>query len=106
MVVFLTVDLPPLEKGKARDSLTRNNRQKEDEKGLVEDEEESDEEGKPLMVSQELLGSYGSVMASSPPRNATRNHIASPNSPVGSTSPVESSGAFKNFSISRGQWLT
>ncbi|XP_030583241.1 major facilitator superfamily domain-containing protein 8 [Archocentrus centrarchus] len=99
VVVFLTVDLPPLEKGKARNNLTRNNREKEN--GVVEDEEESDEEGKPLIVSQELMGSYGSVLAFSPPRNTTLNHITSPNSPVDSTSPVEASGAFKNFSISR-----
>uniref|UniRef100_A0A3Q0S8V3 Major facilitator superfamily (MFS) profile domain-containing protein n=1 Tax=Amphilophus citrinellus TaxID=61819 RepID=A0A3Q0S8V3_AMPCI len=61
VVVFLTVDLPPLEKGKARNNLTRNNREKEN--GVVEDEEESDEEGKPLIVSQELMGSYGSVLS-------------------------------------------
>uniref|UniRef100_A0A3B4H1I8 Major facilitator superfamily domain-containing protein 8-like n=1 Tax=Pundamilia nyererei TaxID=303518 RepID=A0A3B4H1I8_9CICH len=60
--------------------------------------EESDEEGKPLIVSQELMGSYGSVVASSPPRNTTLNPNPSPHSPV---SPAESSGVFKNFSISR-----
>uniref|UniRef100_A0A669DVL5 Major facilitator superfamily domain-containing protein 8 n=1 Tax=Oreochromis niloticus TaxID=8128 RepID=A0A669DVL5_ORENI len=74
VVVFLTVDLPPVEKRK------------------------SNEEGKPLIVSQELMGSYGSVMASSPPRNTTLNQNPSPDSPV---SPAESSGVFKNFSISR-----
>lgn len=103
MVVFLTVDLPPVEKRKARDSMMRKNQEEENEKSLVEDVEESDEEGKPLIVSQELMGSYGSVVASSPPRNTTLNPNPSPHSPV---SPAESSGVFKNFSISRGQWFT
>lgn len=103
VVVFLTVDLPPIEKRKARDSMTRKNQEEENEKSLVEDVEESDEEGKPLIVSQELMGSYGSVVASSPPRNTTLNPNPSPHSPV---SPAESSGVFKNFSISRGQWFT
>ncbi|XP_004562038.1 major facilitator superfamily domain-containing protein 8 isoform X1 [Maylandia zebra] len=98
VVVFLTVDLPPVEKRKARDSMMRKNQEEENEKSLVEDVEESDEEGKPLIVSQELMGSYGSVVASSPPRNTTLNPNPSPHSPV---SPAESSGVFKNFSISR-----
>lgn len=104
-------DLPPLERGKAKESTTIQSREEEEEseRGLVE---EDDDEGKPLMVSQELVGSYGSVVTSDPPEyhapaasNATLNHISRPPSPVPPESD-ESSSPFKNFSISQGGWLT
>ncbi len=111
-VVFMYWDLPPLERGKAKESVTiqsRKEEEEESERGLVEDD---DDEGKPLMVSQELVGSYGSVVTPDPPvyhapaaSNATLNHISPPPSPVPSES-HESSNPFKNFSISRGGWLT
>ncbi|XP_051231896.1 uncharacterized protein mfsd8l1 [Dicentrarchus labrax] len=103
-VVFMYWDLPPLEKGKAKENSKSRSREEESEQGLVE---EDNEEEKPLMVSQELVGSYGSVVTSSPPThrtpaasNATLNHISPPLSPVPSES-HESSSPFKNFSISR-----
>lgn len=104
-VVFMYWDLPPLERGKTKGSLRSQNRgEEESEEGLVE--EDNDEE-KPLMVSQELLGSYGSVMTSSPPvpntaatSDATENHISSPQSPVPPES-NEPSSPFTKFSISR-----
>lgn len=103
-VVFMYWDLPPLERGKAKKSPRSQSREEESEEGLVE--EDNDEE-KPLMVSQELLGSYGSVMTSSPPlphtattSNATANHISPPQSPVPPESDEPSSPLTK-FSISR-----
>lgn len=98
-------DLPSLEKGRAKESLSSSSREEDNERGLVE--EDNDEE-KPLMGSQELGGSYGSVVTSNPPRYdtpddsiATPNHISPPASPVPQES-QESSSPFKNFSMSRG----
>lgn len=107
-VIFMYWDLPPLERGKAKESLTSHSTDVENDKGLVE--EDNDEE-KPLMGSQELVGSYGSVVTSSPPihhtpteSDATPNHI-SPPSPVPPDS-HKSSSPCKNFCLSRGEWLT
>ncbi|XP_032381639.1 major facilitator superfamily domain-containing protein 8 [Etheostoma spectabile] len=101
-VIFMYWDLPPLEKGKAKHSPTGQSM--EDERRLVE--EDNDEE-RPLMGSQEVEGSYGSVVVSKPPRldastasNTTLNHISAPPSP-GLPESHESSSPFKNFSISR-----
>uniref|UniRef100_A0A3Q3FWY8 Major facilitator superfamily domain-containing protein 8-like n=1 Tax=Labrus bergylta TaxID=56723 RepID=A0A3Q3FWY8_9LABR len=55
-VIFMYWDLPPLERGKANGNSISHNREEESEQV----EEENDEE-KPLMASQELGGSYGSV---------------------------------------------
>lgn len=99
-VLFMYWDLPPLERGKAKENSTSLSR----EEGLLE--EENDEE-KPLMVSQELVGSYGSLVSYNPPRyptpaasNATLNHVSPPPSPM----PPESHeffSPFNNFSISQ-----
>ncbi|KAE8294071.1 hypothetical protein D5F01_LYC07017 [Larimichthys crocea] len=103
-VVFMYWDLLPLERGKSKESSTNQSREEEDEQQHVE--EDNDEE-KPLMGSQEVLGSYGSVVASNTPTyhspaasNATLNHISPPASPVPPDS-HEPSSPFKNFSISR-----
>uniref|UniRef100_A0A8D0B763 Major facilitator superfamily domain-containing protein 8-like n=1 Tax=Sander lucioperca TaxID=283035 RepID=A0A8D0B763_SANLU len=103
-VIFMYWDLPPLEKGKAKQNSTGQSMEEEDERGLVE--EDNDEE-RPLMGSQEVEGSYGSVVVSKPPRldasaasNTTLNHISPPPSP-GLPESHESSSPFKNFSISR-----
>lgn len=72
VVVFMYWDLPPPARGKARDAPDGEN-----EKDLVEDE--ADEE-KPLMASQELGGSYGSVVTSSKRRcdpATSANHVSS-----------------------------
>lgn len=110
-VVFMYWDLPPLERGKAKESFTSKSREVENKQGLVEDEEEGDDEGKPLMGSQELAGSYGSVVTPNPTRNhtcavsnATLNDISPPLSPVPPES-HESSTPFKNFSVTRGRCL-
>ncbi|KAM8744620.1 major facilitator superfamily domain-containing protein 8 [Acanthopagrus schlegelii] len=104
-VLFMYWDLPPLERGKAKESLTSRHREEQNEKGFVEDED--NEEEKPLMGSQELAGSYGSVVTSNSHTyqhptavNATMNHISPASSPV-PTDSHESSSPFKNFSISR-----
>lgn len=91
-------DLPPLERGKSKESSTSHSREEKNEEGPVE--EDNDEE-KPLMGSQELVGSYGSVVAS----NGVLNHVSPPPSPVPPDS-QEFSSSFKNFSISQGGWLT
>lgn len=108
-VVFMYWDLLPLERGKSKESSTNQSREEEDEQQHVE---EDDDEEKPLMGSQEVLGSYGSVVASNTPTyhspaasNATLNHISPPASPVPPDS-HEPSSPFKNFSISRGGCLT
>ncbi|TNN75571.1 Major facilitator superfamily domain-containing protein 8 [Liparis tanakae] len=109
VVIFMYWDLPPLDKGKNKGSLTsqsggKEEEEEEDGRGIVK--EDNDEE-KPLMVSQELRGSYGSVVTSDPPgddsssaSNATLNHISPPPSPVPPESHVSPS-PFKNFSISQ-----
>lgn len=111
VVVFMYWDLPPLERMKTRERSTNKSREEENEQGLVESEKEENDEGKPLMGSQELVGSYGSVVTSYPPRNyrsaaanATLKHTSSPpTSPPSET--LESSSPFKNFSIFRGREL-
>lgn len=104
VVVFTYWDLPTLERGKAKANSTSQSTETGDEQGPVE---EDDDEGKPLMESQELLGSYGSVVTSNPPAhhtpaasNAMPNHISPPSSPV-PPDPEESSSPFKNFSLSQ-----
>ncbi|XP_060889779.1 uncharacterized protein mfsd8l1 isoform X1 [Labrus mixtus] len=97
-VIFMYSDLPPLERGKANGNSISHNREEESEQV----EEENDEE-KPLMASQELGGSYGSVVSSNPILNhisEVSNHISPPLSPE-PTESHESSSPFKNFSISR-----
>ncbi|AWP10833.1 putative major facilitator superfamily domain-containing protein 8 [Scophthalmus maximus] len=112
VVVFMYWDLPPLERRKPQHGSTANSvgeeNEKEDEHGLTEDGEEGNDEGKPLMGSQELVGSYGSVVTPNAQRrnnvssasNATLNHISPPQSPPPSET-LESSTTVKNFSKSR-----
>uniref|UniRef100_A0A8C5DVB6 Uncharacterized LOC114461822 n=1 Tax=Gouania willdenowi TaxID=441366 RepID=A0A8C5DVB6_GOUWI len=105
-VLLLYTDLPPLEKQKAQDSSLNNSRNSEKEQEDVEDEDCNDEE-KPLMVSPELVGSYGSVTTSqqlenggsSLPKNTTDHHSPPP-SPV-TKEFQESCNPFKNFSLTR-----
>lgn len=89
-VVFMYWDLPPMEKRKTY-SVSKHNGE-EIVRGFGEDEEEVEEEVKPLMTSQELVGSYGSVMTSSLCKNhrssASHNSLNHIHSPLGS--PVES----------------
>ena len=110
-VVFMYWDLPPLERGKAKESSTSKSKEMENKQGLMEDEEEGDDEGKPLMASQELAGSYGSVVTPNPTRNHTSaaphailNDVSMPSSPVPPES-HEPPSHFKNFSVTRGRWL-
>ncbi|XP_072245443.1 major facilitator superfamily domain-containing protein 8 [Leuresthes tenuis] len=70
-VVFMYWDLPPLEKKKTNDNLVH--KVEENAQGFTEDEEEGHEEVKPLMGSQELVGSYGSVVVTS---NQCNNHAS------------------------------
>uniref|UniRef100_A0A665X3M1 Major facilitator superfamily domain-containing protein 8-like n=1 Tax=Echeneis naucrates TaxID=173247 RepID=A0A665X3M1_ECHNA len=90
VVLFMYWDLPPLVRRKKQDGLTNKSEEEEKERG-----------------SQELAGSYGSVVTSSPSRddvtatsNAMLTHLSPPPSPPPSET-HESSGPFKNFSISR-----
>ncbi|KAM9797500.1 uncharacterized protein mfsd8l1 [Syngnathus typhle] len=108
-VIFMYWDVPPLQSGKetikSKCSDTVNKQRTEEEREEAEGEEEKDEEVQPLMQSQELGGSYGSVPATDVHRNHTTetsdvtfNQISS--SPEPSVS-HESSSPFKNFSLSR-----
>lgn len=112
-VLFMYWDLPPIERGKTRESVTirsgkHGGEEEESGQGPVgEDVEEDEEEGRPLMVSQELVGSYGSVATPDPSKcsaatasNLSLNHVSPPFSPVPQES-YESSSPFKNFSMSR-----
>ncbi|XP_061832002.1 major facilitator superfamily domain-containing protein 8 [Nerophis lumbriciformis] len=102
-VIFMYWDLPPLERGK--DTFKAEHSVLENEQEIEGDEGEGDEEGKPLMRSQELLGSYGSVVAEDSHRDGTTvtsdptlNHISSSPEPADSQ---ESLSPSKNFSLSR-----
>ncbi|KAM9358374.1 major facilitator superfamily domain-containing protein 8 [Symphorus nematophorus] len=104
-VVCMYWDLPPLERGKSKESSSSQG--KEEDENEQQPEEEDNEEEKPLMRSQDLMGSYGSVVTSKPPTNHTTaasnavlSHISPPPSP-GLPDSHESSSPFKNFSISR-----
>ncbi|KAF1385590.1 hypothetical protein PFLUV_G00109350 [Perca fluviatilis] len=106
-VIFMYWDLPPLENREDTQSSTGQSMEEEDhehERVLVE--EDNDEE-RPLMGSQEVEGSYGSVLESKPPRldasaasNTTLNSISESPSPELPES-HESSCSYKEFSISR-----
>ncbi|KAM9386234.1 uncharacterized protein mfsd8l1 isoform 2-T3 [Pholidichthys leucotaenia] len=107
VVVFAYTDLPPIEQRENKNGLIRNDRAPErvNEQELVEDEEESDEEEKPLMGSQELVGSYGSLVTSHSSRNhptaasnSLPNHSSSPSS-TEAQEKQQSFSIFWNFSI-------
>ncbi|XP_013855013.1 major facilitator superfamily domain-containing protein 8 [Austrofundulus limnaeus] len=70
-VVFMYWDLPPLEKRRANEGPKAS--RVEDTLGSIEDEDEGEEEVKPLMSSHELVGSYGSVVTS----QRSKKHICS-----------------------------
>ncbi|XP_037326308.2 uncharacterized protein mfsd8l1 [Pungitius pungitius] len=101
-VILMYWDLPPLEKGTAKRRLTGQTREEETDQGLVE---EDDGEEKPLMGSQEVGGSYGSVVASNPPgRDPPGASNDTLSSPPPSPEPPESqapSSSVKTVSICR-----
>ncbi|XP_069558361.1 major facilitator superfamily domain-containing protein 8 [Brachyistius frenatus] len=101
-VGFMYWDLPPLEKGKANGRLRSKDGEEENKQGLgMEIEEESDEEEKPLMGSEELMGSYGSLVTSSSPGNRASNptldHISPLPSPATPTPLQKKSNIFREF---------
>lgn len=102
-VVFMYWDLPPLEKNKAK--VKQANGTCENEPITTEDNEDNEDnndEAQPLMYSQEVHGSYGSVVTPSSSDNhisANANHVSQPSSPTAETQ--ESSNPFTNFSLSR-----
>ncbi|XP_047442143.1 major facilitator superfamily domain-containing protein 8 [Mugil cephalus] len=103
-VVFMYWDLAPLEKGKAKNSLDSKSREEENAQGLTEGEEDSDEEEKPLIVSQELVGSYGSVVVSKNHSSAAFNNISNHVSPLSSPATPETheaSSPLKKSSLCR-----
>lgn len=89
-------DLPPPARGKARDAPDGEN-----EKDLVKD---GGDEEKPLMASQELGGSYGSVVTSSKRRcdpATSANHVSS--DPPMLPDSDEPPGPGKRLCFSRGE---
>ncbi|KAF3690808.1 Major facilitator superfamily domain-containing protein 8 [Channa argus] len=107
VVIFMYWDLPYLERVKVQDSSTNKSRERESEQDVTEGKGEENDEEKPLIDSQELGGSYGSVVTPDPTRkqnsaasNAIMNHISPTHSPQPSVT-LESSSPFKNFSITR-----
>lgn len=90
-------DLPPPARGRAKGAPGGEN-----ENGPVEDE--GDDEEEPLMASQELGGSYGSVATSSKCRRdpaTSVNHVSS--DPPLLPDSDEQSGPSKRFCFSRGE---
>lgn len=98
-VVFMYWDLPYLDRTNAKDKLT--NRSTETDQGLVENNEDNNDEAKPLMHSQELHDSYGSVVMPHPTSSDSGADDISPPSSPPPTEAQESSNPFKNFSLSR-----
>lgn len=99
VVLFMYWDLPPPARGRARDAPDGEN-----EKDLVEDEGDEGDEEKPLMASQELAGSYGSVVTSSKRRcdpATSANHVSS--DPPLLPDSDEPSGPGKRLCFSRGE---
>ncbi|XP_029004312.1 major facilitator superfamily domain-containing protein 8 [Betta splendens] len=96
-VAFMYWDLPQLERMKTRGCSTNTSREEEeDEHGPGEDDEE-----KPLMVSQELVGSYGAVVMPNPQRNhsGASNHTPPLPAPPPPPPPETQGSPFRNFSI-------
>ncbi|PWA14572.1 hypothetical protein CCH79_00014985 [Gambusia affinis] len=87
-VIFMYWDLPPTERRQTDSSSKRH--EEENVHGLSEDnnDEVVEEEVMPLMTSQELVGSYGSVTTSSQCKSHKSDE--SSNSPSHSNSPLES----------------
>ncbi|XP_033820676.1 major facilitator superfamily domain-containing protein 8 [Periophthalmus magnuspinnatus] len=99
-IVFMYWDLPPLERSIAKNRQT--NGSSVSEQGAEEDNEDNNDEAQPLMHSQEVHGSYGSVVTPDQSSNhicANTNHISPPTSPTAES--PESSNPFKNFNLSR-----
>ncbi|KAK7889799.1 hypothetical protein WMY93_025359 [Mugilogobius chulae] len=99
-IVFMYWDLPPLEKSNTKARQT--NRSSENEQAPKEDNEDRNDEAQPLMQSQEVHGSYGSVVtpdASNNHNGGSTNPISPPSSPT--TESQVSSNPFSNFSLSR-----
>lgn len=106
VVIFLYWDLPFRETGKVEESVLHGGTAAEDGKGREEEEEEDEDndEEKPLITSQELVGSYGSVApANSQTALNTLLHPTSSPSPKPQGSYTSSGPGF--FS-SRGKWAT
>lgn len=103
VVIFLYWDLPLQESGKVKESVLHGGTDAEDGTGLEEEDEDTDEE-KPLITTQELVGSYGTVVQvnSQSALNTALDHASSPSpKPQGS---YTSSGP--GFFSSRGGWST
>lgn len=101
-VVFMYWDLPPTEKKKV---YIKHNGE-EYVHGFGDEEDEVEEEVKPLMTSQELVGSYGSVMTSSLCKNhrsaASNNSLNQIHSPL--ESPAAANRRLRNSSSCQGNW--
>ncbi|XP_011613273.2 major facilitator superfamily domain-containing protein 8 [Takifugu rubripes] len=82
VVIFLYWDLPLQESAKVKERVLHGGTDAEDGKGREEEEEEEEDtdEEKPLITSQELVGSYGSVVPanSQTALNASLNHTSPP----------------------------
>ncbi|XP_068174891.1 major facilitator superfamily domain-containing protein 8 [Antennarius striatus] len=101
LVVFMFSDLPPTEKGKAKETCKKMEVENKEQGPGGEDSEER----QPLLHSQELAASDDSVVTSKRPTyhtsevsNTTQNHIPPLPSPAQSDQ-WESSSSFKNFGI-------
>ncbi|KAK0144154.1 Major facilitator superfamily domain-containing protein 8 [Merluccius polli] len=111
-VMFMYWDLPPLERdgsgesvkcGGGREDVEGERRRLSLPVEQDEDFQEEEDEGKPLMTSNELQGSYGAVVTPDPPRShvsgTVSNGVLSRRSE--SPEPKEPAGPFTRCSISR-----
>lgn len=102
-VIFMYWDLPPLERGKARESVKCQNTDAENEREHVE---EGDDEEKPLMGSQELGGSYGAVVISNSTAAALPNSAPNHTSLPCAVPPDTDEPSSLCCCLSQGGWLT
>ncbi|XP_056133476.1 uncharacterized protein mfsd8l1 [Lampris incognitus] len=107
-VLFMYWDIPPLERWRCREGMVSTEWEVEGESGPAGENGEGDEdEGKPLMGPQELLGSYGSLITPDPPKDRTSGfsngslHHVSLHPPPSPPELDESSSPLKKFSMSR-----
>ncbi|CAL8309757.1 unnamed protein product [Lota lota] len=112
-VVFMYWDLPPQDKEGSGESMASGGREDVEGERLrrpslpVEQEEDSreeeEDEGKPLMTSNELQGSYGAVVAPNPPVSPVSGAVSNGDLARSSESPEpeETAGPFSRFSLSR-----
>ncbi|XP_034035886.1 major facilitator superfamily domain-containing protein 8 [Thalassophryne amazonica] len=103
VVIFMFWDGPNVEKRKAQEKGASNNNMVEEKEVLEkysdkeDDDDDDDDEERPLMLSYELLGSYGTVGKHKPHRHSTMTHNTL-SAPTSSPEPQEPRGTGTSLS--------